>query len=1200
MNPKNVYALLIAIDKYPIYPLGGCVNDSKDVENYLTQSIEAENLHLKKLWNEDATKENIVDAFLNHLTQATENDAVFVHYSGHGSQERAPEIFWDVEPDRKNEVLVCVDSLIPQKGLHNPLADKEIKWLIQKVAEKKPHITIVFDCCHSGTATRDIEEVTSRYTPANQRALRAVNDYIFFQEKYGGKALKKGEKLNIEAGRHILLSGCRSNQTAKELRLDGRQRGAFTYSLLQSLINGGGTISYRDIIKQAGAFVRNKVNDQNPQLDAVETQDVQHIFLGGASQQKPYYSVNFSKKENDWVLDAGSIHGISAPENEEPTILSLYAKEADLDKNPSSIHEAKAKSVSPHMSTISFDNQDLTDKTTVFKATVDCSPVPRVKVFLEAELPNDEAQQNALVLLRQAVATSTPNANPSLYVEEVTECDDDKDYRVVAYTHEDKNRFRITRLNDELPIAKQLDGFEAATAEKLVQQLEHIARWHQTLNLANATTDLKGVELVVLDEKGNELAVNDGVIHLPATHNKKHDVWVTAFKVKVINNSDKPLYYALLNMTQKFDIDTRYMTMEYLEPKAEIFANDGKVLRTTINKNDVNLGVSQVNDFLKLIVSEEEFDATLLEQKALAQAETLRGNREIKRGGKNSLNQLLRQVNTRAFIELDEDAPVVDWTTKTLTVRTLRPMADVTDQLLKEAGIEVTVPDTLQATFQLSSIEQASIDSSATARTERATRSAEQPVQNSERMLLPSFFNDANNDTETLSLIQTRSTAPNLNILEIKDLANSEAITPETPLSIQLPIELAENEVIIPIASDGELFFPLGISQATADGTTQIDIEYLPSSGTTSGAVTERSVGSTIKILFQKVVSKTLRRDKESTRLAMVTLEEDNGKRTLTYNNSHLEIANVLDNAERIALVVHGFIGDTETMLMPKNTETNQHLHAILKDNYDLILAFDYDSYNTEMRDSARQLKSHLAKIGLSAGHSKQVDLIAHSTGGLVARWMIEQQGGNELVSRLILSGVPNGGAPWPAVKDWMVFATTLAMNGLTLVGWAFPTLLAILGTVKGLGGWLGKRVAKKVGKNVQKVLEDKVTEDLAKNSDFLKMLNDSSVDPEIPYIIYKGNTSLIKDSDEKTRALVGRIFHKMGLDQLPYVLIDFLFAEDNDIAISTKSMEAINANRKPRAEVYTVACDHLNYYTTLESLEKLREGLRVEEEDLA
>ena len=111
--------------------------------------------------NGQATRQGIIDAWRSHLGQAGPGDVALFYYSGHGSQENAPPEFWDFEPDRQNETLVCYDSRSSDGWV---LADKELAQLISEVAANGPHFTVILDCCHSGSGTRDADEVTGGST----------------------------------------------------------------------------------------------------------------------------------------------------------------------------------------------------------------------------------------------------------------------------------------------------------------------------------------------------------------------------------------------------------------------------------------------------------------------------------------------------------------------------------------------------------------------------------------------------------------------------------------------------------------------------------------------------------------------------------------------------------------------------------------------------------------------------------------------------------------------------------------------------------------------------------------------------------------------------------------------------------------------------------------------------------------------------
>ncbi|MEE9351868.1 MAG: caspase family protein, partial [Thiotrichaceae bacterium] len=213
-----IYALLIGINDYAgsVPDLRGCHNDVERFANVLETRFEAESEDVLVLKSSNATKAKILDGFKTHLSQAGENDTVIVYYSGHGSQERAPEEFWDIEPDRQNETIVCHDSRVGA----GDLADKELRFLIAGLAEKNPHILIIFDCCHSGSGTRsagNIDVSAVRHAGSDQQN-RSLEKYVFFEAaKQEGWANDMGA---LPEGRHVFLSGCHDSELSKELVIE--------------------------------------------------------------------------------------------------------------------------------------------------------------------------------------------------------------------------------------------------------------------------------------------------------------------------------------------------------------------------------------------------------------------------------------------------------------------------------------------------------------------------------------------------------------------------------------------------------------------------------------------------------------------------------------------------------------------------------------------------------------------------------------------------------------------------------------------------------------------------------------------------------------------------------------------------------------------------------------------------------------------
>ncbi|MEQ9552681.1 MAG: hypothetical protein RIM23_24080 [Coleofasciculus sp. G3-WIS-01] len=168
-----------------------------------------------------------------------------------------------------------------------------------------------------------------------------------------------------------------------------------------------------------------------------------------------------------------------------------------------------------------------------------------------------------------------------------------------------------------------------------------------------------------------------------------------------------------------------------------------------------------------------------------------------------------------------------------------------------------------------------------------------------------------------------------------------------------------------------------------------------------------------------------------------------------------------------------------------------------IREIYDLVLTFDCENLNTSIEKNAQLLKERLEAVGLGANHGKALHIVAHSMGGLVSRWFIEQEGGNKVVQHLIMLGTPNAGSPWATVKEWATMVMAVGMNSLS------QTPLP----VKALGS-----LSEAMMNTVEVALDQ-----MQPNSQFLQALAASN-DPGIPYSCLRcfrksGWTSRLPDS---------------------------------------------------------------------------------------
>ena len=331
---RTLYALLVGIDRYPepIPQLYGCVNDIKRMQEYLQGRHDDSAFRLDlaaPLLDQQATRQAVIDEFQNHLGKAMKGDVALFYYSGHGSQERAPKEFWHLEPDKLDETIVCWDSRQPG---HHDLADKELAYLIGKVARNGAHVVVILDSCHSGSGTRNIrnQQTAVRRVETDLRD-RPIDSFIMTVDEANRQARDVnggGTSGWGAAGRHVLLAACRDDEEAVEYHAIGpdgqlEQRGGFSYFLGEALHSANGPTTYRDLFARTSALVRAQVQDQSPQLESTVAEDLDaQLFDGAIRPSAPYFTL--SNRDDAWWIDGGAVHGLPAVAPDEDALLDAF------------------------------------------------------------------------------------------------------------------------------------------------------------------------------------------------------------------------------------------------------------------------------------------------------------------------------------------------------------------------------------------------------------------------------------------------------------------------------------------------------------------------------------------------------------------------------------------------------------------------------------------------------------------------------------------------------------------------------------------------------------------------------------------------------------------------------------------------------------------------------------------------------------
>eukprot|EP00913_Durusdinium_trenchii_P008858 g8324.t1 len=318
------FALLVGIDHYGrqtgFESLQGAVNDVANLQHVLTSEYGFHSDDVVVLLNDRATATEIAKSFCKLSKRIRPQDLFVFYFSGHGTQ--LPDDNGDEKEDNPkdllDEAIVPFDARRGKSGIANLIRDDRLGALLDKVPAR--HQVAIFDCCHSGTGTRTLEEGSIRgsatdVAPADSG--QKPND--------AGGAIG-GDLKRADAHLHrVVLSACAARQRTREVPLAAIRNlriGLFTYYLVEGLrgaadVNGDGCVSYAE----AHQYVQRRIHDfrndgdlefqhqQTPQLEIVGPATFADDPVFAVKQKVPMHTP-VAVRDGFADLAVGAIHGV--------------------------------------------------------------------------------------------------------------------------------------------------------------------------------------------------------------------------------------------------------------------------------------------------------------------------------------------------------------------------------------------------------------------------------------------------------------------------------------------------------------------------------------------------------------------------------------------------------------------------------------------------------------------------------------------------------------------------------------------------------------------------------------------------------------------------------------------------------------------------------------------------------------------------
>jgi len=337
--PRQI-ALLIGIADYKNFPKNGKPGES-DLEGPPNDLVVMQRLlrgwgfsdasDVRILRDSLASKRAILRAFDWVVQRADQpDDVVLIYFSGHGTyvrDENGDEAQF-TPGDTLDEALVPWDAPLLTTAANLPapgigpqlLLDDEIREsLVNRLASKTQHFTMILDACYTGTATRGINQSTR---PRGTLATGSMGG--------GGPDLSDP----TDGGGYTLLTASGSQETAQEKGFatgtgSVRVNGVLTWALARTLAGASRSARWNEILPDLKRRVQEAGVAQTPQLEG--RQDGRVLDL-----QRPMTEIaarDFSKvlrvSGDRITIDQGALHGLRTG-----TLLDVHAPADSLVSAP--------------------------------------------------------------------------------------------------------------------------------------------------------------------------------------------------------------------------------------------------------------------------------------------------------------------------------------------------------------------------------------------------------------------------------------------------------------------------------------------------------------------------------------------------------------------------------------------------------------------------------------------------------------------------------------------------------------------------------------------------------------------------------------------------------------------------------------------------------------------------------------------------
>ena len=398
INAQTKRAFVIAISDYP--QIAGRENWTKlnskndyDLVMEMLKRQEFKQGDIISLLDKEATVENIENSFEKLIAASNAGDIVYFHFSGHGQQiadvnpskTYKSKFLKKDERDGYDEALVTYNAPMKFENTYqfqDHFVDDQMSYYMNRLRKKiggTGQVVAVFDCCHSGSATRGEQSTVVRGT----NIICAPVDYK--PEASSGKDSSMAFDADFDynnssdMGKLTSFFGCKSDQVDREVidEKTNKGYGSLTYYFIKGMEELGPNSSYNNLFSKINEqMVLGFQNQQQPEVEGDNLNQL--IFKGTFIDQKPYYQITYAGYK-DLTINGGSLQGLSVGDS-----VGIYSSTTISTKGQTAKYNGIVTQVEPYSATINLNAafESGKDAEVKYRAFVTYSSAPPMKLKL--------------------------------------------------------------------------------------------------------------------------------------------------------------------------------------------------------------------------------------------------------------------------------------------------------------------------------------------------------------------------------------------------------------------------------------------------------------------------------------------------------------------------------------------------------------------------------------------------------------------------------------------------------------------------------------------------------------------------------------------------------------------------------------------------------------------------------------------------